>query len=620
MNAEAFAPSLDWLRRRVEGHQGDEAMPTPPALATLAEQFGLSSFEQQILLLCVAVEFDPEMAARYQRLHGVGYPTFSLAMRLFTPSSWEALSAAGPLRYWRLIEINQPGALPLTASALRADERIVAYLSGVNALDDRLETLTTPLRGDGNVLSGTQQASVRRLVDAWRRETPRAAQLVGSDPAAIEAAAAAAASESGLRLLRMPAAWLPQEGGEIEQLCRLWARESRLLPLALLIDAHETAPDRMPPVERLSGVPSPIAIATRSARTGPRDTIDIERPTRAEQREAWRSALGGDDEAARRLAAQFNVSLATIAAAAAPRGDHEPAAVWRRCLEHTRPRLEQLATRLVATARWRDLVLPRAEGTLLYGVARQAAQRHVVYDQWGFRSKTSRGLGIAALFAGESGTGKTLAAEVLARHLSLDLYRIDLSAVVSKYIGETEKNLRQVFDAAEDGGALLFFDEADALFGKRTEVKDSHDRYANIEINYLLQRLESFSGVSILATNRKSAIDPAFHRRLRFIVNFPFPDQTGRRRIWEKAMPPQAPVERRHPRLRVDFGALARLNLTGGSIHNIAVNSAFLAATRDRRITWPIVLEAVRGELRKLDRPISEVDRLLPARAEAVPA
>jgi SpoVK/Ycf46/Vps4 family AAA+-type ATPase len=214
----------------------------------------------------------------------------------------------------------------------------------------------------------------------------------------------------------------------------------------------------------------------------------------------------------------------------------------------------------------------------------------------------NRGLGISALFAGASGTGKTMAAEVMANHLRLNLYRIDLSAVVSKYIGETEKNLRRLFDAAEDGGAILFFDEADALFGKRSEVKDSHDRYANIEINYLLQRMEAYRGLAILATNMKSALDQAFMRRLRFIVNFPFPDADDRKRIWRKVFPPETPTE------GLDYDRLARLNLTGGSIHNIALNAAFLAAQGNTPVTMVLLLAAARTEMRKLARPVSEAD------------
>jgi SpoVK/Ycf46/Vps4 family AAA+-type ATPase len=205
------------------------------------------------------------------------------------------------------------------------------------------------------------------------------------------------------------------------------------------------------------------------------------------------------------------------------------------------------------------------------------------------------------MFAGESGTGKTMAAEVLANALRLDLYRIDLSAVVSKYIGETEKNLRQLFDTAEAGGAILFFDEADSLFGKRTEAKDAHDRYANIEINYLLQRMESYRGLAILATNMKGAIDKAFLRRLRFIVNFSYPGADERLRIWQRALPPETPRE------ALDFPRLAAFDLSGGNIHSIALNAAFAAAAADPpKVTMALLLDAIRTEFRKLDRTVNE--------------
>jgi SpoVK/Ycf46/Vps4 family AAA+-type ATPase len=261
-----------------------------------------------------------------------------------------------------------------------------------------------------------------------------------------------------------------------------------------------------------------------------------------------------------------------------------------------------LAERLIPKATWDDIVLAANAESLLRQIAQQVGQRGTVYDEWGFRQKLSRGLGISALFVGDSGTGKTMAAEVIANALNLNLYRIDLSAVVSKYIGETEKNLRRLFDAAEDGGAILFFDEADALFGKRSEVKDSHDRYANIEINYLLQRMEAYRGLAILATNMKTALDQAFMRRLRFIVNFPFPGPKERNLIWQKIFPLETPLA------GLDFEKLGRFNMTGGSINNIALNAAFMAAHQGTAVTMPLVLAAARTEFRKLERPIREAD------------
>jgi SpoVK/Ycf46/Vps4 family AAA+-type ATPase len=245
------------------------------------------------------------------------------------------------------------------------------------------------------------------------------------------------------------------------------------------------------------------------------------------------------------------------------------------------------------------IVLPDAQRQTLREIVLHVRQRGRVYDEWGFAGRGTRGLGISAMFAGTSGTGKTMAAEVLANELRLDLYRIDLSAVVSKYIGETEKNLRRVFDAAEEGGAILLFDEADALFGKRSEVKDSHDRYANIEVSYLLQRMEAYRGLAILTTNLRSALDTAFLRRIRFIIPFPFPDTPQRAEIWRRIFPATTPTT------GLDFGRLARLNVTGGNIRNIAMNAAFLAADADEPVGMPHLLQAAHSEYAKLEKSLT---------------
>jgi SpoVK/Ycf46/Vps4 family AAA+-type ATPase len=351
---------------------------------------------------------------------------------------------------------------------------------------------------------------------------------------------------------------------------------------------------------------TPDVIPDLSSATFP---IEVGKPSPTEQREAWSAALGDQaGDAPAMLVGHFDLGLPSIReiarqALADAKPEELQDRLWTTALNSTRARLDELAQHLEPKAKWDDIVLPPAEMKLLTQIADQVGYRSMVYDEWGFRDKSSRGLGINALFAGESGTGKTMAAEVLANHLGLNLHRIDLSAVVSKYIGQTEKNLRRLFDAADNGGAVLFFDEADALFGKRSEVKDSHDRYANIEINFLLQRMESYRGLAILATNMKSALDPAFLRRLRFIVTFPFPGVAERKAIWQKVFPPQAPVS------ALDYDRLAKLNVTGGHIHNIAMNAAFLAAhSGGGSVTMPMILDAARAEFRKLERPINEAD------------
>jgi hypothetical protein len=597
------------------------AEPTP-ALVLLAQRLGLTEFERDTLLLCAAMELDTRIAGLCARAQGDPerpYPTFALALALFDNPAWDVLSPERPLRYWRLVEINQPGAQPLVTSALKADERIVNYVKGLNYLDDRLAPLVTPIGRPVEALPPSQARVVETVARHVDQATRAAAlplfQLVGADGASKLAVAADVAARLGLSLYRLPADAVPAQTGDHETLVRLWQRESALMPIALYIDASQldrAAGPQTTAVQRLVGRGLGLVfLDTREPWPDPgRESIalDVAKPTPEEQRALWRQLLGAGQEAlATRVAAQFSFNAPTLrgvaAGALALAGDGQlEDTLWNECLRQARPALDQLAQVLEPKAGWEDLELPPPEKRLLRQIADQVADRMAVYDDWGFRARMNRGLGISVLFAGESGTGKTMAAEVIANELGLLLYRIDLSAVVSKYIGETEKNLRKLFDAAEDGGAILFFDEADALFGKRSEVKDSHDRYANIEINYLLQRMEAYRGLAILATNMKGALDGAFVRRLRFVVNFPFPGPTERVAIWQRVFPEQTPVG------DLDLPRLAKLNLTGGSISNIALNAAFLAAQSGGRVTMPIVLEAARNEFRKLERPINEAD------------
>ncbi len=597
----------------------------PPALLLLGQQLGLSSFERDVLLLCAAMELDTRIAAlcaRAQDNSNRPYPTFALALSLFAEPAWDVLAPHRPLRFWRLLEINQPPGQPLTASPLRADERIVNYIKGLNYLDDRIVSLLGPfdIGPDAMPLPPSHADAVAHLVrhiqTAASTGSVAPVQLLGGDPTSKQLIAAHTAAQLGLQLHRLPAAMIPAASADLETLTRLWQRESLLLPVALYIDAYESeaasgdlhasALHRF--LARRSGV---VFVDSRDLLRGaPADSvaIDIGKPTTAEQHAAWRMALGqGAAVDPTPLTGQFHLGLAGISSAVrtavAQADTQQPPtleALWQACLAQTRPRLDALAQRLVPKATWETLVLPAEETEQLRAICDQVRQRHRVYAHGGFGERMNRGLGISVLFAGESGTGKTMAAEVIANDLQLNLYRIDLSAVVSKYIGETEKNLRRLFDAAEDGGAILFFDEADALFGKRSEVKDSHDRYANIEINYLLQRMESYRGVAILATNLRSALDAAFVRRLRFIVSFAYPGAAERKLIWQKAFPAATATE------GLDFERLSRLNLTGGGIANVALNAAFLAARADSPVTMPLVLNAARAELRKLERPIYE--------------
>ncbi len=599
------------------------AMDPPPALVLLTRRLGLSRFEQQMLILCLGLELDTSIAglcARCQKDPARPYPTFALAFSLFSDPSWDALSPERPLRFWRLIEITQPAGQPLTTSALRADERIISYCRGLNYLDDRLLPLLTPIdvQAPSPDLPASHRAAVDSITRRWKSGDGSLpiVQLIGADTASKQLIAAEAAAALGLHVYRLPVTLLPAAPADIETFARLWQRECVLLPLALYVDTLGGDSTTGPPpavsliLDRLEGATFLDVRESMSGFRRPAVFLDASKPTAEEQAAAWTSALGPSaGQIPARLAAQFSLSFTAIrqlAHDALADTSADPASLpdrlWDACLAHTRPQLDVLARRVPALATWDEIVLPDEERAQLRHIAEQVAQRSHVYEDWGFAEKMSRGLGMSVLFAGESGTGKTMAAEVLAHELRMNLYRIDLSAVVSKYIGETEKNLRRLFDAAENGGAILFFDEADALFGRRSEVKDSHDRYANIEINYLLQRMEAYNGLAILATNMKSALDTAFLRRLRFIVRFPFPGVAERKAMWQRVFPADV------PKAALDYDRLARLNITGGHIHNIALNAAFLAAGEGAPVTMPLVLAAARSEFKKIERPINEAD------------
>jgi hypothetical protein len=593
----------------------------PSAVARLIEALGLTPFERDVVLLTVATELDTRVGALCARVQDDptrAFPTFALALEAFDAPDWGALTPDRPLRALRLLEIHQPGPAPLLSAALRADERVVHYLKGWNRLDDRVAAVALPLRlSDEDVeLPPSQRGPAEAVARCWRRShaggaapATALAQVIGPDPESRRLVAECAARGTGRRLLRVTAEQLAALGHELDTFVRLWCRESRLLPLALLVESDEADAD--PAAARaaarvLSAVDGPAVLAARepSARLAqPTVTVEADKPTTAEQRAAWRAAFG-DDAAAARLAGQFRLNYPAIrgavreAAAEGPGGPVELVArAWRRCKAATRPRAQGLAERLEPRATWDLLVLPDDVLRVLRQIADQARHRATVYEDWGFGRVTNRGLGLAALFSGPSGTGKTLSAEVLAGELDLDLYRVDLSRVVSKYIGETEKHLAALFDAFEDGGAILFFDECDALFGRRGEVRDGHDRYANLEVNYLLQRLESYRGLALLATNARGAMDPAFLRRLRFSVVFPMPGPAERRRLWMAAFPRGvAPVA------ALDYDRLGGLELTGGGIRAAALNAAFQAAAAGGPVTMGHILAAARDEYVKQDK------------------
>ena len=607
-----------------------EAIHPPPAVEQLCSAFGLSGFERSTLLLCAGVELDASFAqavAAAQQDPRLSFATFGLALAALDEPHWSALSPAGPLRRWRLIELTNSDTL--TTARIRIDERVLHYLAGVSHLDDRLAGLLEAASAGGE-LPASHGELAQQAAHAWtsaRGEALPVIQLCGADRAAKRAIAAAACAHVGLGLYILRGESLPLHGAELDAFMRLWQREAILDGCALLIELAESnsaEPQREAAVARLlEDLRGAVLLSIENRRVMLQrrlTNLEVDKPTKAEQRALWQQRLGSagaavngslDGKFNRRLEAigsQFNFAANVIRSAsdealqAHSDGGDLTGALWDICRAHARPRLNDLAQRIVAVAGWDELVLPDAQKQILRQIVVQVRQRAKVYDAWGFGAAGARGLGIGALFAGPSGTGKTMAGEVLANELKLDLYRIDLSQVVSKYIGETEKNLRRVFDAAEESGAILLFDEADALFGKRSEVKDSHDRYANIEISYLLQRMEAYSGLAILTTNMKSALDTAFLRRLRFVVQFPFPDAALRAEIWRRIFPAQTPTD------GLDFAQLARLQVAGGNIRNMALNAAFLAAEANQPVGMGHLLQAAKSEYAKLERPLAEAE------------
>ncbi|WRZ54932.1 ATP-binding protein [Streptomyces sp. NBC_01314] len=609
-----------------EPGRADAPVPTDASvtepLGALVACFGLTPFERDLILLTAADELDPTTAARCAAACGDpqrAYPTFSLALAALAEPHWSGLTPVAPLRRWLIVELDDESRL--TTSRLRLDERILHFLLGSPYLDarlhGRLRRAPVPDR-----LPPSYDLAASRVAEGWTTvagpDVPPVVEVTGEDLRSRADIAAAAAARTGLGVYVMGAEDVPADPAERDRLARLWQREAILLPAALLVEVGEVDRDQRAAVEAfLAGAAVPVVVSSEDPLRTDRPhgaRVPVPRLDDEEQLALWADAFHPvadlDDTELRSLIAQFQLPPHVVRSAAAtvrrrlPYEDRLDAAelAWRVGLEEARIGMNQLGRRIEPQAGWDDLVLHDRQTSVLREIVAHVRQRATVHQEWGFAATLRRGLGVTAMFAGGSGTGKTLAAEVMAKELGLDLFVIDLSQVVSKYIGETEKNLRRVFDAAERGGALLLFDEADALFGKRSEVKDSHDRYANLEVSYLLMRMEAYRGLAILTTNMKKALDTAFLRRIRFVVDFPFPAEGERAEIWRRVLPAQAPTK------DIDPNLLAQLTVAGGSIRNIALSGAFLAAEEGDRLQMRHMLAAAHTEYLKLERSLTPTE------------
>ncbi len=607
---------------------------TDNPFSRLAASFGLNTLDSIILLLSLAPEFD----LRYERIYAYlqddvsqRQPTVNLMMNLLGGNVaerfavWQRLSPEMPLRYHRLITCVQDPTRPhsgFLAHHVRVDHRITGYLLGDNHLDGRLLHTVQVRHADPTMWL----PEVAEPIRAAMPDAPLIYMQGGPEMGQIEMALALCSSQ-GLPLIQIDMAALAAKDTPLEENWRLALREAYLNNGALLVDHWESALNeaRMPSPalwESLVAYPQTVFIAAR----GEWEPIDVNRQRRMlrlsfnipdyhERYDVWEAAINKYQTALQpadieETSAKFGFTRAQIARAvqtavdlAQSRGELvQKADLYAGAQAHANLQLGSLARRIVPRFGWDDLILPPEQMTQLHEMSARLRYSHVVQDEWGFGEAMPNSSGISALFAGDSGTGKTLSAEVIAKDLGLVLYKIDLSAVVSKYIGETEKNLSVIFTTAQSSNAILFFDEADALFGKRSEVKDARDRYANIEIAYLLQQIEAYDGVVIMATNFRQNLDDAFTRRLDFLVDFPFPDAEYRRRLWEAHFPARTPVA-----ADVDFAEVAeRYRLAGGNIRNVALAAAYLAAANGRVVTREHIRSAVRREHQKMGRLIED--------------
>ncbi|WP_291428832.1 AAA family ATPase [Deinococcus sp.] len=581
----------------------------------------LTEFEVGVLALALSTELFPErmLAACATALQmdspHAAFLTPSLTRRWLLEDDWAqaaAFTAGRPLLACGLIEfgVSVNASVLEALTPLRLSAGLLADLRGLLDVPPDLRGVLRALP-PGGLLSDSQEAQRETLARHLRKED-RAALLFGMNVAGMQAVAAHLLGSGAHRLdLAVLASRSPEEQ---EAALRALRRDTRLRGTRLAVDAATPLPDAQPPeglVDRVLDIaagPVVILSADPLPLDSPRAVLSAElgAPTPAEQRERWAHALGvsGDPALLRQLGDQFHLNLDRIDALARDAraslsGNASHAArlerAWEAARGANRRLMGSLAQRIDVRATWEDLILPHTERLALEQIAAHVRHRSQVYEDLGM-ARPGRGRSITALFSGPSGTGKTLSAEVLARDLNLDLYRMDLSSTVSKYIGETEKNLKRIFDAADQGGCVLLFDEADSVFGKRGEVRDSNDRYANTQVNYLLQRLESFNGLALLTTNLESSMDVAFMRRLQFVINFRAPQAPERERLWRGAFPRSLDTS------EVDFARLTQADVSGGNIRSVVMNAVFMSVARGVPVSQALVEEALHLEYRKLGR------------------
>ncbi len=581
-------------------------------LDDVALAFHLEPFDVDLLLVGLAPDLDPSFEKLYgylnddvmRRRASVGLALELCGARVTDGWARSRLASSAPLISGGLVSVEDNDR-PVLGRPLRVPDRVVDHLLG----RDEPDALLAPLLVSPGEWPGEIAPTVRRALDGgvtllYAQERPGSAAL---------SYLASGLARAHRDVLAIDLALL--SGGEdVRRLASVGAREACLRGAALVVTHVESVAERgAVEIRRWAESAGVVALTGNQPwdpRWSPRPPLLLEVPNLAdtERVDSWNAALGhaavraplSRTVAAYRLTPE-QVQLAAVGAVqrATARGTAlEAEDLQAGARAQNSAGLQKLARRISPRATWEDLVLPRNVDLQLRSIAGRVRQRGQVFDEWRLGSTSSRAPGVTALFAGDSGTGKTMSAEVVARSLGLDLYVIDLSTVVDKYIGETEKNLDRIFVEAERINGVLLFDEADAIFGKRSEVKDARDRYANVEVAYLLQRMEQFEGLAILTTNLRANVDEAFLRRIDVLVEFPVPDTASRARLWANQLTPQLPVA---DDLDLAFLASA-FELSGGNIHNVVLAAAFEAAEEEEAVSMAHIIRATSAEYRKLGR------------------
>ncbi len=611
-------------------------------LQWLTTDFDLTDFDLDILLIALA----PDIDLRYERLYAYlqddvtrKRPTVDLVLNLLCPDVGAKIlrrqhfAPNAPLMQHHLVHlVADPNQVhpPLLAHNLKLDEQLVRVLLGGDSVDSRIQPVAElVLAPESSTSSPPTLKLVDAIVQSLEGVAAKRVYLSGSEDLCCEVGLGIAAAQQ-LRLLRVNLAQTLELKLDWQQTLRLALREALFQPALLYLEGLDAVSIEAFPgqqlIQMLATARMSVVLSGRAlwqpVATGRLEAIRVElpRPDVGQRHTYWQAALQKAGITLPKaelsaLAGRFQLTPSQIRHATAATQHQLNGAVssqsgvslqqlYAAARAQTGHGLAALTRKLSTYYTWDDLVLPLAQVELLKELCNQFRFRYQVYDQWGFGQKYSLGKGLNVLFSGPPGTGKTMAAEVVAHDLQLDLYKIDLSQIVSKYIGETEKNLDRIFNAAESANAILLFDEADALFGKRSDVRDAHDRYANIEVGYLLQKMEEYEGIAILTTNLQSNMDDAFIRRLRFIVTFSLPDAESRLQIWRGIFPGAAQISP-----EVDFSTLAtNFEITGANIRNIALAAAFLAASAEQPISMEHIVFALRREYEKTGKMLKGKD------------